>query len=69
MASLFTALPAGTGNAALRGAARALLQVPLPEGDVVDVPQDQTPDPEMDMELNSGDAAWMMTCSALVRAS
>lgn len=66
MASLFTALPAGTGNAALRGAARALLQVPLPEGDVVDVPQDQTPDPEMDMELNSGDAAWMMTCTALV---
>ena len=73
MSSAFHAVLAGGGrDVANPVGARALLQIPSIPGDVVDPPQDQTPELIADFTnvdtpaLDSGDASWMMTATALV---
>ena len=72
MSSAFHAVLAGGGRAVATAGARALLQIPVIPGDLVDAPQDATPTLIADVStdstpaLDSGDAAWMMTSTALV---
>lgn len=72
MSSALHAVLSGGGRVVATAGARALLQIPTIPGDVSDSPQDATPQsPITDgldslPALDSGDAAWMMTSTALV---